>query len=229
MKAVVFDVGRTLMEYRNMPNVWVDFYQGSFEYVRRELALKISDADIERSIEILRSYNPKIKYREIDYSPEYIFGEATKHWNGDFLLDDVINSFYDSLELIPYIYEETIPVLEKLRAEGYNIAVLTDVATGMPDELHKSYFRELLPYFDMYVSSVSCGYRKPHPKGLQDIAEHFGITSSDMIYIGDEEKDISAAKRFGCLSVLIDRDGAGTDLGQDHTIKSLNELFDILK
>ena len=228
MKAVVFDVGRTLMEYRNMPNVWVDFYQNSFESVRKELALNISDEDIERSIEILRSYNPKIKYREIDYSPEKIFGEATAHWNGNFLLDDVINSFYSSLKLTSHIYEETIPVLKKLKSEGYIIAVLTDVATGMPDELHKSYFAELLPYFDMYVSSISCGYRKPNPKGLNDIAEHFGISPSDMIFVGDEEKDILVARRFGCKSVLIDRSKTGEDFGQDFTIENLNELLEIL-
>ena len=228
MKAVVFDVGRTLMEYKNMPNVWVDFYQDNFEYVRKELGLNIPDTDIEKSIEILRSYNPKIKYREIDYPPEVIFGEATAHWNCNFSLDDVINSFYSSLNLTSYIYEETISVLGKLKAEGYIIAVLTDVATGMPDELHKSYFTELMPYFDMYVSSVSCGYRKPNPKGLQDIAEHFEITKNDMIYIGDEEKDINAAKRFGCKSVLIDRDRTGADLGQDFTVENLEKLFEIL-
>lgn len=228
MKAIVFDIGRTLMEYRNMPNVWTEFYQSSFEYVRKELALNISEADIERSIEILRSYNPKINYREIDYSPETIFGEATAHWNCDYPLDKVINSFYSSLKLTAYIYEETIPVLKKLKSQGHIIAVLTDVATGMPDELHKSYFTELLPYFDMYVSSVSCGYRKPNPKGLNDIAERFGIFPDEMIYIGDEEKDINAAKRFGCRSVLIDRDKTGADFGQDLTIENLNELFEIL-
>ena len=229
MKAIIFDVGRTLMEYKNMPNVWTEFYQSSFEYVRSELALNISDADIERSIDILRSYNPKINYREIDYSPEMIFGKATEHWNADFPLDDVIDSFYSSLNLTSYIYEETIPVLKKLKLEGYIIAVLTDVATGMPDELHKSYFEELLPYFDMYVSSISCGYRKPNPKGLNDIAEHFGISPDEMIYIGDEEKDIHAAKRFGCKSVLIDRSKTGMYFGQDFTVSNLNELFDVLK
>lgn len=27
LKAVVFDIGGTLMEYRNMPNVWIDHYK----------------------------------------------------------------------------------------------------------------------------------------------------------------------------------------------------------
>ena len=114
----------------------------------------------------------------------------------------------------------------ELRSQGYGIATLTDVATGMPDELHKSYFPELMPYFDMYVSSLSCGYRKPNPKGLRDIAEHFGVSPDEMIFIGDEEKDIIVAKRFGCGSALIDRKGRGEQFGQDYTVTDLNGLFE---
>lgn len=76
----------------------------------------------------------------------------------------------------------------------------------MPDKLHKSYFPELMPYFDMYVSSLSCGYRKPNPKGLADIAEHFGVSPAEMVFIGDEEKDILVAKRLAvCLCLLTER------------------------
>lgn len=98
----------------------------------------------------------------------------------------------------------------------------------MPDELHKSYFSELMPYFDMYVSSLSCGYRKPNPKGLSDIAEHFGVSPAEMVFIGDEQKDIIVAKRFGCMSVLIDRKGRSADFGQEHTIMNLTQLEEIL-
>lgn len=224
----VFDVGGTLMEYRNMPNVWLEFYQDAFEHVRKTLKLDISDADMARSLDVLRSYNPKVKYREIDYTPEKIFGDVTKHWQADFDLSQVIDTFFSSMKLTPYTYPETVSVLGQLKADGYKIATLTDVATGMPDELHKSYFTGLLPYFDLYVSSVSCGYRKPNPKGLRDIAEHFSVTADDMIFIGDEEKDIVTAKRFGCKSVLIDRKGANADFGQDNTITDLTGLHKIL-
>lgn len=229
IKAVVFDIGGTLMEYRNMPNVWIDYYKTGFEFVRDKLGLDISDSDIEKSIEVLKSYNPKVKYREEDIAPEVIFGEACSHWNCPFELDGVIDVFYRSMELTPYIYPETIDVLEMLKLQGYIIAALTDVATGMPDELHKSYFPELMKYFDMYVSSLSCGYRKPNPKGLRDISEHFGINADKMIFVGDEEKDIAVAKRFGCKSVLIDRKGRRVQFGQDYTVKDLNEFLEALK
>ena len=229
MKVIVFDIGGTLMEYKNMPLSWLDFYKDGFRYVCSELSLNITENDIDKSFEVLKSYNPRINPREVDVTPEVIFSEATAHWQGKIELSDVINKFYESMNLTAYIYPETLDFLDKLKAEGYIIAALTDVAIGMPDKLHKSYFPELLPYFDMYVSSISCGYRKPNPKGLSDIAENFGVASSEMIMIGDEEKDIKTAKRFGCKSVLIDRRNRNVDFGQDYTVTNLNGLWEVLK
>lgn len=185
IKVIGFDIGGTLMEYKNMPNVWIDYYKTGFETVRDRLGLHISDDDIARSVEVLRGYNPKVKYREEDIAPEVIFAEATSHWKCSFDLEKVIDVFYRSMGLVPYIYPDTVNTLKKLMEDGYKIATLTDVATGMPDELHKSYFPELMPYFDMYVSSLSCGYRKPNPKGLADIAEHFGVSPAEMVFFGD--------------------------------------------
>lgn len=229
MKVIVFDIGGTLMEYKNMPLSWLDFYKDGFRYVCNELSLNITENDIDKSFEVLKCYNPRINPREVDVTPEVIFSEATAHWQGKFELSDVINKFYESMNLTAYIYPETLDFLDKLKAKGYKIAALTDVAIGMPDELHKSYFPELLPYFDMYVSSISCGYRKPNPKGLSDIAENFGVTSYEMIMIGDEEKDIKTAKRFGCKSVLIDRRNRNADFGQDYMVTDLNGLWKVLK
>ena len=97
----------------------------------------------------------------------------------------------------------------------------------MPDELHKSYFPELMPYFDMYVSSQSCGFRKPNPEGVRQIAEHFGADEKSFIFAGDEPKDIKTAQNVGCRSVLIDRKGRGLELGQDYTITTLDGLLPI--
>lgn len=224
-KAVVFDLGGTLMEYRNMPNVWVDFYASAFAYVRQVLLPDLTDAQLAQSLKILRSYNPTVNYREVDYTPEKIFTDVTANWPGDFKVEDVIDAFFSSMKLDPYIYPETCAVLQKLKEAGCLLAALTDVATGMPDALHRSCCKEILPYLDLYVSSVTCGWRKPNPKGLQDIAAAFSLQPQNMVYVGDEKKDIACAARFGCKSVLIDRKGAGHDFGQDLTVKDLREFL----
>lgn len=226
MKVIVFDIGGTLMEYVNMPNVWIDFYDSAFRHVREKLRLPLSDEQLAASIEVLRQYNPRVKYRERDYTPEQIFTDAAKDWNFKYSIQDVIDVFFEDMKLTPLIYPETVPVLQKLHNSSWKIATLTDVATGMPDSLHKSYFPELMPYFDLYVSSQSCGYRKPNPAGVRLIAEHFG--AEPLFFVGDEQKDIQTGKNVGCKSVLIDRKGRNPDYGQDYKIKDLYGLLEVL-
>ena len=228
IKVVVFDIGGTLMEYRDMPNSWVDFYPKAFDHVNEKLALGLTEDELEKSREVLLTYNPRLHYRERDFSPEHIFKDVTADWEGEFTVNDVINAFFESMQLVPYLFPESIAVLKKLHEQGIKTAALTDVACGMPDEMQIGYFSDVMPYFDEYVSSVNCGYRKPSPVGLERIAERFGADKSEMIFVGDEEKDIKTADRFGCISVLIDRKHSGNNFGQAHTITALTELFSIL-
>ena len=228
IKVVVFDIGGTLMEYRDMPNSWVDFYPKAFDHVNEKLALGLTEDELEKSLEVLLTYNPRLHYRERDFSPEHIFKDVTADWEGEFNINDVINAFFESMKLVPYLFPESIAVLEKLHEQGIKTAALTDVACGMPDEMQIGYFSDVMPYFDEYVSSVNCGYRKPSPVGLERIAERFGADKSEMIFVGDEEKDIKTADRFGCKSVLIDRKHSGNNFGQTHMITKLTELFSIL-
>lgn len=58
MKVIVFDIGGTLMEYKNMPLSWLDFYKDGFRYVCNKLSLNIIENDIDKSFEVLKSYNP---------------------------------------------------------------------------------------------------------------------------------------------------------------------------
>ena len=190
--------------------------------------LNLPGAQLEM-IRVLKQYNPRVKYRERDYAPEQIFGDAAEGWDFPYSLEEVISAFFENMNLTPLIYPETIPVLRKLRSAGWKIATLTDVATGMPDKLHKSYFPELMPYFDMYVSSQSCGFRKPNPEGVHQIAEHFQADEKEFIFVGDEPKDIKTAQNVGCRSVLIDRKGRGIEAGQDYTITTLDELLPICR
>lgn len=228
IKVAAFDIGGTLMEYKGMPGVWVDYYENGFRHVRDKLLSKLTDKDIAAGMEILRGYNPTIKYREADYSHERIFGEIAEKWGVDITADKIAYCFFEAFPLEAYTYPETIPVLQKLRDNGIRIATLTDVATGMPDEIHKSYFPDLMPYFDLYVSSTSCRYRKPNIKGLVDIAVHFGVKPDEMIFIGDERKDVLVANSFGCTSVYIYRYNNNRDFGQKYTVKNLNEFYDIV-
>ena len=226
IKLFVFDLGGTLMEYKGMHLSWSGYYKGAFEYVNNFYSLGLSENQIETSVEIFKNYNPMEKPREKEIEPEIIFEDIIKGWNTNLPVKKIIQAFFDSLNLEPVIYDDSIPALSQLKKAGYKITAMTDVATGMPDALHKNYVTPLLPYFDLYVSSLSCGYKKPNPKGLQEISENLGIAPENMVMTGDTSRDIQAAKNIGCCSILMNRSGKKPQqLNQDFTVTNALEIL----
>ena len=76
--------------------------------------------------------------------------------------------------------------------------------SGMPDELFKRSIPELLSRIDLYVSSQSCGYRKPNARGISYITDYFGVENSNLLLVGDEEKDHRTAINAGCDYMFIE-------------------------
>ena len=198
MKVIVLDLGGTLMEYVDMPLSWVDFYRQGFNMVKEYYSCEVNEAMIDEAIEILKSFNPRVNYREIEYEPQYIFSEALRSWNVDVPIDEVIHTFWKGLMLKAEIYPDTIPFLKELKKKGYIIATLTDLPNAMPDEIFKRDIGELLQYIDYYGSSCVFGYRKPNPIGLHLIAEKYNVPVEEIIFAGDEEKDRQTALNANC-------------------------------
>ena len=197
-KVVVFDLGGTLMEFVGMPPSWIDYYHTGFENVSIKYGLGISEKQIETSAQILTDYNPRVNYRENEITAEGLFEKAVASWNCVIYVNDIIDAFFEGIKLNTIIYDYSFDLIEKFRSEGYRVACLTDIPNGMPDDYFKNCVLPLIEKIDLYVSSQSCGYRKPNPYGLNYIAEYFGVNANDLIFIGDEEKDRLTAERAKC-------------------------------
>ena len=68
IKSAVFDIGGTLMEYKGMPCVWVDYYENGFLHVCEKLLPQLTEKNIADGMEILRGYrrrNPNQSYAGI--------------------------------------------------------------------------------------------------------------------------------------------------------------------
>lgn len=219
MKVLVFDLGGTLMEYAGMPYSWTAYYRQGFNAVKEKYRCRVSEADVGASVEILTKYNPREHYREAEYAPEFLFSEALAHWKEKPSLSACIDAFWAGLQLQACVYSETIPCLRELKKQGFMLAVLTDLPSAMPDERFLKDISELRELFDFYVSSQTCGFRKPNDRGLRVIAEHYQVPVDELIFVGDEEKDRKTALRAGCRFVRINRNeraGGG--------VRSLREL-----
>lgn len=78
------------------------------------------------------------------------------------------------------------------------VACLTDLPNGMPDYLFRNSVKNIADKLDLYVSSQTCGYRKLNPGGVLYISEQFFTELSEILFVGDEDKDKRTAENAGC-------------------------------
>jgi putative hydrolase of the HAD superfamily len=150
---------------------------------------------------------------------------------GDKPYDGIItakNAFYGFFQADAVCFDDTVEILDKLTASGIHAGFLTDVAYGMDNEYALADIAPIRAYFDIGFTSVDVGFRKPNTAGYKMLLDTFNLTSSQMLYIGDEEKDIAGANSIGITSVLINRSSEERYWGQKHTIRNLCELEGLL-
>ncbi|KAA9396760.1 HAD family hydrolase [Haloarcula sp. CBA1130] len=58
--------------------------------------------------------------------------------------------------------------------------------------------------FDAVVTSVGCGWRKPHQRIFEATADALNVALADLVHVGDDARTDGGAGRVGARSVLLD-------------------------
>ena len=120
-------------------------------------------------------------------------------------------------------FPDTIPVLERLKAQGVPMGVISNYGTHLLDLLPKL---ELFDYFNFIIVSAIVEVTKPHPRIFEIAIEEAGVPADQILYVGDNYlDDIVGANNVGMDAVLINRPGRkpGT------AAMVIDNLFDIEK
>ena len=226
--AVGFDIGHTLINYSNPLN-WKSLYFDALEKVMSDCNIDKTDSRITSAIQILSKYNTREHYREHEVSSDIIFKEIFDSWGKDYTkIADAKESFYGFFQAGAVCFDDTVKTLGRLSAMGIHMGFLTDVAYGMDNKYSLKDIDEIRKYFDAGFTSVDVGFRKPNIAGYKMLLDAFNVSPSRVAYVGDEEKDVIGANNAGMVSVLINRGSEVKNWGQKHTIKSLDEILDII-
>ena len=227
-KAVIFDIGQTLVEYKKPLN-WSELYRPAFESIADRCGYRFSEEQYRHVGEVLTKYNTRINPREYEVSSTQIFTEITE---GIGLpaddIEQVKNLFYSYFRQDAYLYPEAEETLSKLTDRGLVLGTLSDVAYGMDNIYALGDIAAIIKYIDYPYTSNDVGFRKPGTKGLEMLAEKIQIDISEIIFVGDEKKDVICANNAGAYSVLVNRDSVAKNYGQKREIHSLAELVDVI-
>ncbi len=163
---------------------------------------------IDSKLDIANSINASFKHFSLSPLPNkeiYKFvGNGVRDLIEDCLLkQNKLQIFYEFLEYFlayyynhivdnTYVYEGTIPVLEKL-SKKHELFIVTNKSTNFSLKVVKEF--NLEKYFTDIVCGDTFEFKKPHPQPILELIKKYGIKDkAEKLFIGDSENDILSAK-----------------------------------
>lgn len=211
---------------------WISLYKNALIKVAEDSKHQLTSDELSKAEAVLYSYNVRVNPRNHEVSADVIMKEIldlwklphTKNW-----LERAKNTFFSFYRQTVLTYEETLPTLRSLRSLSLKIGILTDVPYGMDRKFVKLDLQPINDYIDVLVTSLDAGYRKPDTRPYKKLTKQLGCKPQEMIFVGNEEKDVKGANEVGMFSVFIDREQSENDFGERLKISSLEQLIPFLE
>ena len=95
--------------------------------------------------------------------------------------------------------EDVLELVDKLRATGYKVGLLSNNTKEKADEMRAS---GLASRFDVFHVSAETGLAKPEPEAFTYFAKALEVDPDQFIFIDDAEKSLSSAEQVGFTPIL---------------------------
>jgi len=235
-KAVLFDLGSTLIEFEN--HDWHTMGKmgiiNAYPFMKEKFPHLL---ELNKFGPTFYGYLKDILDQREDYSEialtdscEIIFKRMGLQIN-DGIVEKFIDIYYqpvaDQITLIPGAVE----ILDKFKSASLIIGLVSN--SIFPDKFHLGEMEQfgLLKYFDFTIFSSTVGFRKPG-KAIFDMAlKEANVAASQAIFIGDRfDADIAGAQNAGIVSVWKNRENRENpeNVNPDYSIVNLEELETIV-
>ena len=211
MKAVIFDLGGTLLYFNEEFSELLTLSHQSMTHYLVEKGFKVKLGDVEHaSNSIYETYTAfaETTLIEIDATriyPTILYQLGIDDYANQDLIKGTIQAFYTPIIDAYHIYQDVNEVLRTIKDEKFKTGLKTnnhsiDCSHGLLNKF------DLAPSFDSIVVSSELGVRKPH-EGIFDYCLHALTVSHDnAIFIGDRLRDdIQGAKKAGITCVWLNR------------------------
>lgn len=205
IKAVSFDFDHTLYDrdktYENMVDDFMVYFAA---YLR-------PDATRSEVLGVMQACDRSGIYKAGHW--EGIYDDTLK--SGIFAVRPTYETYYDGFMEGYYpgaivLYDDTIPTLQKLRALGCKVSILTN---GPSDYQRDKIGRVKL---DRYVDCVLVGgelpHGKPHHTAFEAVCRAMGSRPGETAYVGDNPvNDVDGARRAGLVPIWMRSVGTWDD------------------
>ena len=179
IRAVVFDVGETLVDETRVWSAWADYLGITRLTFMAALGAAIERGDDHR--EVFELFRPGIDLRAVLAEPS---GEPLVHAIG---AED--------------LYPDAMPCLRALAGAGYRLGVVGNQPTSA-----ETVFRQADVPIELVASSATWGVAKPDPAFFERIVTALELPPRVIAYVGDRlDNDVGPAAAAGMVAVFIRR------------------------
>lgn len=202
-KGIIFDLDNTLYDY---DLCHCKALKEVFNYIIENNNALIFSYIEDVYKKIYKNLKNELGHTASSHNKSIYFKQLLETLNINLSLFSVINNlywqtFYVNLVCFDGVYDFIIWNKNK----GIKIGILTDYETEY--QINKLDKLGLLKYIDIIVTSEEVGIEKPSTKMFFNILEKMGLSSNEVIMIGDNyDKDIKGALNVGMTSYWFNKD-----------------------
>ncbi len=213
-RAVIFDLGSTLIEYEVIS--WEDLSlkcaTASRTFLKkRGFEVPDEQAFFEAFEAAKAPFREKASSTFVEWNVPQVARELLKELKieeEDGLIDALFKAYYKPVDDHLYVYEDTVPTLEKLRKAIPTLGLISN--TVFPEQAHLGELKRfgITPFLDFTIFSSTFGLRKPHPEIFAKAANLAGAAPKECVYIGDRYmEDIEGPTGLGMPAILRQKEG----------------------
>ncbi len=213
-KAIIFDLGSTLIEYEVIPwdELGIECAESGRKFlVDRGYDLPEGNGFFEAFCEIRDTYREVAQEQLVEWDvptvASKLFEKLGMIWNDD-LVDAFFDAYYKPVDKRLYVYDDVPDTLEKLKAVYPVMGLVSNTVFPERAHLHELKRFGIESYLDFTVFSSTFRLRKPHPDIFYHAVNLAGFAPSECVYVGDRYiEDIQGPTEIGMHAILKVKEG----------------------
>lgn len=208
-KAVIFDLGSTLIEYEAV----------SWDELNLLCASSAREWLIHQGHKVPEEAVFHEQFERAKFDHRKAASETLKEWDvpmiaepflrnigitsNDGFVDRFFDAYYAPVDRLLYVYEDTIETLTWIKSRGVTIGLISN--TVFPERAHRQELQRfgIEPFLDFAIFSSSFKLRKPHPEIFRHACTLAGRAPQECVYVGDRYvEDITGPNGIGMPAIL---------------------------
>ena len=229
MRAVLFDLGNTLVAYyaaadfgpvlRACLRACVSVLPAGLGMDESELEQQALRLNVEREDHRVWPLDERLKLLFAGCAPDAA------------LVQQLTEAFMRPIFATALADPQALPILRDLRARGIRTAIVSNTPWGSPAKEWRTELARhgLLTAVDAAVFCADVGYRKPHPAPIARALTLLEVPPEQAAFVGDDPKwDVVGAQRAGVRPILLAKQGASAVAAGVTVATSLSQVLNVL-